>query len=303
MSYTNTNSNIDITIGARLNHFSKFKTIRIEPRISIKKGFYKYFTTELLGEIKSQTTSQIIDFQDDFLGVENRRWVVSNPDEIPILTSKHVSAGASYTRKGWLINVAGYVKEVNGITSQSQGFQNQFQDIKTTGSYIIRGIEVLINKRYQKINTWLSYAYAKNVYTFDALNPSEFHNNLDIRHTITYGINYVINRFKFSSGFNWHSGKPTTLVVEGNEVTNGIINYQVPNSNTIEDYFRVDLSATYDFTVYKNIKGQVAVSIWNLLNTNNSLNHFYRLNHSDTFEEVNENSLRFTPNIALSFFF
>lgn len=303
ISYTNTPVKLDITVGARFNHFSKFEEVRLEPRMSIKKGFLDYFTAEVLGEIKSQTTSQIIDFQEDFLGVENRRWVVSNPDEIPIIKSKQISTGVTYNRKGWLINLDGYIKEVSGITSQSQGFQNQFQEVKTTGKYTIKGIEVLVNKRYQKINTWLSYTYAKNVYTFDALIPSEFHNNLDIRHTITYGINYVVNRFKFSGGFNWHSGKPTTLVVQGNEVTNDTINYQAPNSDTIEDYFRVDLSATYDFTVYNNVKGQIAASIWNLLNTNNSLNHFYRLNHSNTLEEVSENSLRFTPNIALRFFF
>lgn len=303
ITYNNNPANLDITLGARLNHFSKFDVVRLEPRITIKKGFLDFFTAEILGEIKSQTTSQIIDFQEDFLGVENRRWVLSNPDEIPIIKSRQISGGLSYSRKGWLINVEGYVKEVDGLTSQSQGFQNQFEDIKTVGSYNVRGVEILANKRFKTINTWLSYTYAKNRYRFDELRPIKFHNNLDIRHTITYGINYVLDKFKFSTGFNWHSGKPTTLVIQDNPVTNNTINYQDPNSSTIEDYFRVDVSATYDFKAFKNVQGQIAASIWNLLDTNNNLNHFYRLNHSETLEEVQENSLAFTPNIAIRLFF
>jgi hypothetical protein len=39
-------------------------------------------------EFKNQTTTQIIDFEDDFLGVEKRRWVLVNNEDIPIATSK-----------------------------------------------------------------------------------------------------------------------------------------------------------------------------------------------------------------------
>ena len=40
--------------------------------------------------MKSQTTTQIIDFQNDFLGVEKRRWVMANNDDIPVITSQQL---------------------------------------------------------------------------------------------------------------------------------------------------------------------------------------------------------------------
>ena len=51
---------------------------------------------ELLGEIKSQATTQVIDLQNDFLGVEKRRWVLANDDDIPIVESKQASIGFRY---------------------------------------------------------------------------------------------------------------------------------------------------------------------------------------------------------------
>jgi hypothetical protein len=302
-TYSNKEEKLNINAGLRANHISKFNDVLIEPRLSIKKGVFENISIDILGEIKSQTTSQSIDFQNDFLGVENRRWILSNPDETPIIKSKQVSTGITFNNDGWLVNAEGYYKEVTGITSQSQGFQNQFIDARTTGRYTVRGIEFLVNKRFTKINTWLSYTLADNAYTFEELSPNRFHNNIDVRHTLTYGINYVLNAFKISAGFNWHSGKPTTLINESEPIVNNTLNFQSPNAANIDDYFRVDLSATYDFSLYKNVRGMLGVSFWNLLDNDNIVNHFYRINQSDTLEEVEENALRFTPNFSIRLYF
>ncbi|MGJ8666898.1 MAG: TonB-dependent receptor plug domain-containing protein [Patiriisocius sp.] len=302
-AYQPTSGNTSVRLGGRLNHISKFDKILFEPRLTLYQSFLKYFSFELLGEIKHQTTSQIIDFQNDFLGVENRRWILSKPNEIPIINGHQISAGFTYKRKGWLINLEGYLKHVTGITTQSQGFQNQFKDIKTHGNYTVRGLELLLNKRFKKTNTWLSYAYAKNTYDFDTLEPQVFHNNLDIRHTLTYGINYSLERFKFSGGFNWHSGKPTTFAQPNNEVTNGEINFQSPNSNTISDYYRLDVSTMYYFKLGNKVNGIAGISIWNLLNNDNITNHFYGFNENNSLEEISEKALKFTPNASLRFIF
>lgn len=287
-----------LNAGVRANHIGKFNEWLIEPRLSFSHQFLKYFTFEILGEMKSQTTSQIIDFQNDFLGVENRRWVLSRPGSIPIIKSKQLSTGITVNRKGWLVNIEPYLKKVEGITTQSQGFQNQFQNVKTHGDYTIFGVDLLVNKRFKKVNTWLSYSYAKNDYTFEELVPQEFSNNIDIRHTFTYGIDYSLNRFNLSAGVNWHSGKPTTLLVEENEIVDGTLNFSQPNRDNIDDYVRVDISGTYRFNVgdFKLIAG---ASIWNLLDRPNTINHFFRINNDNMVEEVDEFALRFTPNFSL----
>lgn len=287
-----------INLGLRVNHIDKFNEVLWEPRISVNYRFLKYFTFEVLGEVKSQTTSQIIDLQNDFLGVENRRWVLSRPDEIPILKGQQLSAGIAVNRKGWLVSAEPYLKKVNGITSQSQGFTNQFQNERTHGSYTTMGVDFLLNKRFKKVNTWLSYSYAKNDYQFDTFIPSEFHNNIDVRHNFTYGVTYSLKGFNFSGGFNWHSGKPTTALVSGNNILNGDLNFDVPNAQNIKDYIRFDVSGTYDFTMGKKANAFVGVSIWNLLNTNNVVNHFFRINEVGEVEEIDELALGFTPNVS-----
>jgi hypothetical protein len=75
----------------RLNYFGKFDKLLIEPRINIRQQVSKQFALKLEG-LKIKPT-QIIDFEDDFLGVEKRRWVLVNNEDIPIATSKQSSLG------------------------------------------------------------------------------------------------------------------------------------------------------------------------------------------------------------------
>ncbi len=297
ISYRPSNKTL-LNLGLRMNHIDKFDEILWEPRLSFNHQFLDYFTFEILGELKSQTTSQIIDFQNDFLGIENRRWVLSSPGEIPIIQGRQLSAGLAFNRKGWLVSAEPYIKKVTGITSQSQGFQNQFQNLRTTGSYTTYGVDFLLNKRFKKINTWLSYSYADNEYEFNEFIPQSFHNNIDIRHTLTYGINYSLNNFNISGGFNWHTGKPNTPLVPSAEIIDEEINFGMPNSTNIQDYFRVDISGTYQFKMGKSTEGFVGLSIWNLLDTNNVTNQFFRINSEEEIEEIDELALGFTPNIS-----
>jgi len=39
---------------------------------------------EVLGEFKSQNSLQIIDLQNDYFGIEKRRWILSNNNSLPI---------------------------------------------------------------------------------------------------------------------------------------------------------------------------------------------------------------------------
>lgn len=289
----------NIDAGLRVNHVGKFDELLIEPRLGFSYQFLKYFTVEVLGELKSQTTSQIIDFQNDFLGVENRRWVLSNPGAIPIIKGQQLSAGISMNRKGWLLSIEPYIRSVDGITTQSQGFQNQFENIRTNGSYQTYGVDFLLNKRFRKINTWFSYTYAKNDYTFEALSPSSFPNNIDVRHNLTYGITYSVKAFNFSGGLNWHTGKPTTLLETGNEVENGALNFAIPNAENIDDYFRIDLSATYELNLGDRSSLFFGASVWNLLDSRNVINHFFILGQDDTPEEIDEFALGITPNFSV----
>jgi hypothetical protein len=293
-NYTSNSGNTNMRIGLRVNYFEKFNKLIPEPRLAFNQKFLSNFSLEILGEMKSQTTSQVIDLQNDFLGIEKRRWVLANEDDIPIAQSKQISAGLRYQKGNFLVSLDGYIKYVNGITSSSQGFQNQFQYIRSSGSYEVKGIDVLIKKEFGTLVSWLGYSWANNQYEFEAFDPPVFPNNLDIRHTVAFGSSYQIKKFKVSGGLNWRTGKPFT---EGLAISDGDIIYDIPNSQRLPNYLRVDLSSVYQWQFSDKTKGEVGVSIWNLLNNQNIINTFYQIDESGELKNIQQYALGFTPNL------
>jgi hypothetical protein len=292
-----------INTGVRYNYIGKFNKHIWEPRLSFNQQFLNTFNLEILGEIKHQNTSQVINFQNDFLGIEKRRWQLSNNGEIPIIKSKQLSGGLSYNKKGWLINVVGYLKKVDGITTQSQGFQNQYEFVKAQGSYDAVGMDVLVRKRFSKIHTWLSYSYLDADYTFGSLAENTFPSNLDVTHAITFGNSYSTRHFRISAGLNWHSGKPTTRPVVDSEILDDKVNYDLTNKGRLDDYMRVDFSAIYELNLGNRTRANIGLSIWNLLDKENTINNFYRKNELGTVDEVTQNSLGITPNAVFRIYF
>src|SRR5690606_16869906 len=98
--------------GLRLNYLSKFDETLLEPRINVHQKLGGGFAIEAGFERKSQSVTQRIDFQSDFLGVEKRRWVLSNNNDVPIVKNNQYSVGVLYQKSGWLVQFEGYKKKV-----------------------------------------------------------------------------------------------------------------------------------------------------------------------------------------------
>ncbi|MDB4270814.1 TonB-dependent receptor [bacterium] len=314
ISYVSPNKRLVARGGGRLNYIVNvkyFDEFIVEPRLNLSYSLYPNLLLEVKGEFKNQTTNQIIDLEQNFLGIEKRRWMLSNNKNdtvpgnpnLPIVKSKQGSMGINYDKGEWFIGLEGYYKEVNGISTATQGFQNQNQFNGEIGKYDVKGLEFLINHKNNLFSTWLSYAYNLNNYTFEDIVPSVFPNNLDIRHTLTFASTYTYENLKIGIGINYRTGKPFTKPQEG---ADGIdfttfpvsINYQEPNSSRLPDYLRADASAIYDFNISKRVKATAGVSILNILNKENILNTYYRLNEQDEIVTIESISLGFTPNLS-----
>lgn len=303
VNYSSEDQNTHIAFGTRFNYIGKFNRFIIEPRFSLNHRLTDKFTLEVLGEFKNQTTTLITDFRNNFLGLEQRRWNLSNNKDIPILTSKHISVGTNYKHKGLMISTELYYKTVDGITSQSQGFQNQYEFIATNGSYNVKGLDFIINNKFNNFNTWLGYSLADNNYVFNELDNSKFPSNIDIRHTLSLATTYDLTNLKLSAGINWRTGKPTTKPVEGNEIINNTVNYEPANSGNLNSYLRLDTSAIYDFNISKKVKAQAGLSFLNVLDKKNIINSYYIIDDENAIKEIQEFSLGITPNFAFRVFF
>ena len=291
--------------GVRANYFQKFSRIIMEPRINIRQKL-SHFALKLQGEFKNQSATQIVDFKDDFLGVENRRWILADDQNIPISESKQASFGVAYNKHDWTLDVEGFFKKVEGITASNQGFYNNFQYVNATGSYQAKGVEFLINKTANKYSTWLSYTYSVNDYVFESFTPSSFPNNIDIRHSLSLAFNYdILDNLQISAGNIWRTGKPFTKPVRDNEtVQTGnqtSVNYDTPNTSNLNDFVRLDASLNYNFDMYSGIQGSVRIGVLNILDRENTINRYYEVdpNDSEIAIQIDNKSLGLTPNVSL----
>lgn len=296
VGYRSADKNTQINAGGRFNYIDKFKKILVEPRLSINHEFWDYFSVEVLSEFKHQNTSQIINFQNDFLGIERRRWQLANDDDIPVIESKQASLGISYSRLGLLFNVEAYYKNIDGITTQSQEFSTKYEFTRASGSYEAMGVDVLVRKRYGKFNSWLSYSFINNDYTFESLPEVTFPSNFDITHVVTFGTAFTTNNLKVAIGVNWRTGQPTTLPVSGAEVVDNEVNFANANSSQLDDYLRADFSALYQLKTKKRWRAELGFSVWNLTNNDNTIERFFRVDRNSMAQEFNRSALETTFN-------
>lgn len=298
------------SIGIRANYLVNlaqidegFKKIILEPRLNLNLRVATNLRVQLLGEFKSQTTNQVIDLEQNFLGVEKRRWILSDGNDLPVTQSRQGSVGANYKINGLYVTLEGFYKYVNGISTSTQGFQNEGQFTGSElGDYSARGIEFLINKKGKNYSTWFGYTYLKNDYLFETIQEGLFPNNLDVRHALTLASTLDIDKVKLALGINYRSGRPFTKPDANNPLNTDAfpaeINYAAPNSSRLPEYFRADASAVYGFDMGTRVRAKVGISLLNLTNRKNILNKYYRITDDNEIETVENQSLGLTPNIS-----
>ena len=300
--YKNPNNDFSIRGGIRANYLTRFEKLIIEPRLSVRQSIGQHIEIEAQGEFKHQSTSQIVNFQNDFLGIEKRRWQLTDNDNIPIIQSKQGSFGVTYKNGGWLLDAKGYYKTVEGITTQSQSFTTKYEFAKEKGSYDAYGFELLFRKKFGNFNSWLSYSNINNTYTFESLEDIEFPSNFDITHSVTLGTTFSNKSWNISAGVNYRTGKPTSIPFDGNEIADDDVNFDVANNVRLLDYMRIDASVIYKFKISSTFRSEIGASIWNISNRENAINDYYRVNNNIV-NKFSRFSLGLTTNTVVRIYF
>lgn len=308
--YNNKNELI-VNAGLRMNYFSTTKRAFFEPRLYIEKKLNKRFSINFSGELKHQAVSQILEFNTANFGLENQVWAIANGDEFPILKSRQISAGVLFNKKGWRVDLDAYYKNITGLTSFNRSFGNtSVLETFTEGSSQIYGVDVLIEKKINDYQTWMSYSYTDNKFEFSLINNGlRFPGNYDIRHYFRWAHSYTIKNFKFSLGWNYRTGTPYTPVTSQTQANGDLFIFiGDTNSTRIPDYHRLDFSGTYTFNFDKknNWKGKIGFSLLNIYDRKNLLERYYEirpfLNQDDNvqfrLETVDKFSLGLTPNLV-----
>ncbi len=294
--------------GFRGNYIEQFAMLYAEPRLQVCYTPNVVWQIELLAEQKSQSASQVVELQGDFLGIEKRRWILSDDKDIPVQRSRQASVGVTFKDRGWLISLENFYKKVKGITTYGQAFQDQLELVQASGNYTVIGMEFLVQKQFRNFYTWLSYTWNDNTYSFDNIVPDRFPSSFEIKHTINSAAIYEWHNFKIALGSKWYTGKPVTpplsnIVANIADNTPGII-YDYPNAENIGNFLQVNFSASYVCRLSEKSRLQLGVSVLNVFNRNNIINRYYRLNKdNDAIEVVNTYSIERTPNALIKLTF
>lgn len=303
-SYTYNKDKWRLYGGLRTAHFKRDEKWRLEPRVQVDYNLHKAVDLVVRGEVKSQNFKQIIDLDQNFLGIEKRRWVVSGDSISPPLQQTYQFEAMLK----WNINKFGgyasiYKRGLSGISSNDQRFQNenQFEEM-LTGDSRIHGVLLHAYFKNNWLNTWLSYAHTDEVLTFS---NKTFRGNNDLNHQITWGTNFKHKNWHLSMAVNYHTGLPFTAIHPDLPVialpNRNQINFEHANSSTLRDYFRMDASLQYQLKT-KN-KGDIKISLGfiNLTKRENFLRRNFRLNriNEQNIQQIDNVGLDFTTNIGV----
>jgi hypothetical protein len=307
LEYDSESTRIHARGGMRFNYIEQFSMAYAEPRLQLIYMLAPSWQLETLAEMKSQTASQVVELQGDFLGIEKRRWILSNDKDIPVQKSRQVSAGVTFKENGWLISLENFYKKVKGITTDGQGFQDQLELRSDIGSYTVYGTEFLVQKQFKSFYTWLSYSFNNNNYRFDSFSSQKFPSNFEISHTINTAAIYEWKNFKVALGSKFYTGRPVTPPLSSEPslsvASHPEIIYASPNSANIGNFFQVNFSASYVIKATAKSQLQLGISVQNIFNKKNIINRYYRINSENTIEEVNTYALERTPNALIKFTF
>ncbi len=287
-------------LGSRYNYFSKLKANSFEPRVFLQRDLTNKLIWQISFERKSQIVSQVRESVANDLSLENYVWILSDNAEYPIQKANQYTTGLIYKTKSWLVDVDAYYKTINGITSLSFGFLNQFESNVYMGKGFTKGLDVLIQKSAPTWRTWLTYTYQNSQNKYEGLNnDAYFPINTDITHAFTVSYYQKWKKYDLTLGWFWHTGKPYSLLNDANEIATF-------NTERLPAYHRLDISGSYQFHYQKNWSGKVGFSIFNAYNQHTLLSKEYERQFTSIGDVINSNyktqnyySLGFTPNVFL----
>jgi len=296
-----------ISLGIRGSHYSLVNNFFIEPRLNVEYPISKILRLKATVEKRYQPISQLIEFEDTQLRLENNIWTLSNNRDIPILSSLQYSAGILINVKGWTLDVDTYMKKIDGLTSFTNGFTNVSDEI-SIGKSNITGLDFMLRKKIGLYRIWLGYTFNDVEYSFEKLQSTPFRGNNDITHNFRISNTFELNKWQLSLGWMYRTGSPFTPIESFNSST-GDISFGLINSQRLPNYHRLDASILYElFSTENNFKGTFGIALQNIYSRQIPILVSYHIDNNldtglDELNQVQQLSLGFTPNATFRLYF
>jgi len=289
--------NLQINGGIRATYFVEANHTATAPRVNVQYALSDQLKLKISGGVFQQYISQLKEFGDNALGLNNQVWVLNQgEDEDDILqTAKKIAGGFVYHHQGWLVDLEGYYHQTDGLSTlgPSFGTSSAASDIDdfSTGSSKSIGIDLLVKKGWRNYQTWLNYSLSKVSFDFPNIFDDAFTASNEQRHNLSLVNSYTYKKWNVSLSYQYKTGLPYTrgigvdsdVDLEDLEETGDVaestfyfVDYADPNADRLPDYSRLDIGISYRPT-FKNpsLKGELTFSVINLLNKTNTFRRDY----------------------------
>ena len=186
---------LGISVGLRWNHFQQTSKGYLEPRLRLWYNLSKTISLHANVGKYHQFVSQLLEFRGQRAGIETPIWVLAGEEKVPVLSATQYQVGMVYHAGGWVVDVQGYRKTIDCLTSLASGFELAPREKYKLGTSSVRGIDILIKKRWNAYRTWISYSISKVDYHFDTFFDTEFPAPYDQRHNLNWTSPFEGGRF------------------------------------------------------------------------------------------------------------
>ncbi len=295
---------LKLTTGARGTHSDATGRGYFEPRASLELplganlkakgawGRYNQF-------IKRVENEDILEGSRDF-------WVLADSVLAPT-TAEHRVLGVSYETRGFLFDLEGYHKGLDGLTQFStrsrRGPGQAFGDLFFSGTGVAKGVELLVQRKVGPLTGWVSYSLSQVEYDLDDFNRGEpFAASHDQTHEFkTVGV-YQMGPWTFSGTWVYGSGRPFTApeseyaveLLDGTSFS--YIHVGGKNAERLPAYHRMDVGATRRFESARFFY-ELNISAFNAYGRNNVW--YRKFDLTDSAVVVTDvTTLPFTPSIG-----
>jgi hypothetical protein len=175
-----------------------------------------------------------------------------------------------------------------------------------SGSGTARGIELLLQKKYGHYTGWISYTYSRVIHEFPELNNGDPYPAInDQPHELNIVNTYQINNWVLGATFVYNTGKTYTAPVGAYQLTmldGSVLDYthvSAKNAYRLPAYHRLDVSATYRFSIGRRLMGSVGLSMFNVYGRKNIWYREFDIQDNNIII-MDVNTLGFTPNLFVS---
>lgn len=273
--------------GFRANYYTLTKKPNLEPRLLLSYRVKESLRLRLSAGAQKQFLNQISGVAIESIGgVESQLWLLADAKVIPEVYSYQMAAGGMYEKKNWLIELEGYYKKVNKVSSISLKAPESL-DPFIHGNIETMGLDLLIRKTIKDLSVWSSYTLSHSMMRFDSINNGARFNSLyDQTHVLDLAFSYDWKQFKISMSWKYRTGLSALPGIRtrmlhgapsgGNAPTGGLgplpteIDGKTRYTDRFPDYHQLDATISYQFPKkQRKWNGSIGLSCLNIYNQSN----------------------------------